>query len=144
STRAQTFFEGEGVARRPVRTVGAVQDITARKHTERQIELMQMSVDRCSTAIYWVNSAAEVTYANDSACRSLGLTREELIGKRVWEFDPEFPPPVWKAAWNQAKRANFVRHETHHQRKDGTLFPVDVIGTYLRFEDEELIFVFVQ
>ena len=144
STRAQTFFVGEGAARHPVRTVGAVQDITARKHTERQIELMQMSVDRCSTAIYWVNSRAEVTYANDSACQSLGLTREQLIGRHVWEFDPDFPPPVWTAAWNRAKQDSFVRVQSRHRRQDGKLFPIDILGTYLRFDDEELIFVFVQ
>ncbi len=144
STRAQTFFVGAGAARHPVRTVGAVQDITARKHTERQIELMQMSVDRCSTAIYWVNSEARVTYANDSACQSLGVTRAELIGRHVWEFDPDFPPEVWRAAWHQAKRDSFVRIQSRHRRKDGDVFPIDILGTYLRFEDEELIFVFVQ
>jgi PAS domain S-box-containing protein len=37
STRAQTFFEGEGPARRPVRTVGAVIDITERKRVDEAI-----------------------------------------------------------------------------------------------------------
>ena len=34
--RSQTFFEGEGDARRPVRTVGAVLDITDRKRAEEE------------------------------------------------------------------------------------------------------------
>jgi len=72
--RSQTFFAGAGAERHPVRTVGAVEDITARKNSEHQIELMQMSVDRCNIAIYWVNSKAQVTYANDHACESLGLS----------------------------------------------------------------------
>jgi two-component system cell cycle sensor histidine kinase/response regulator CckA len=36
STRAQTFFEGEGTERHPTRTIGAVRDITKRKQAEEQ------------------------------------------------------------------------------------------------------------
>jgi len=35
--RSETFFEGEGDARHPVRTVGAMQDITERKHEELEL-----------------------------------------------------------------------------------------------------------
>ncbi|MCZ7401919.1 MAG: PAS domain S-box protein [Candidatus Methanoperedens sp.] len=38
STRSRTHFEGEGSLRRPVRTVGAVADITERKSAEEKIE----------------------------------------------------------------------------------------------------------
>jgi signal transduction histidine kinase len=39
--RSQTFFEGEGDARRPVRTVGAVLDITERRRAEEEHERLQ-------------------------------------------------------------------------------------------------------
>ncbi|MCJ7774910.1 MAG: PAS domain S-box protein [Desulfobulbaceae bacterium] len=38
STRSQTFFAGEGSERHPIRTVGAVQDITERKNTEIKLK----------------------------------------------------------------------------------------------------------
>jgi two-component system, cell cycle sensor histidine kinase and response regulator CckA len=41
STRAQTFFAGEGAARRPVRTVGAVRDITEQKQAEAEQKRLQ-------------------------------------------------------------------------------------------------------
>ena len=37
STRSQTFFEDKGAARHPVRTIGAVWDITERKHAEQAL-----------------------------------------------------------------------------------------------------------
>ena len=37
STRSQTFFEDKGAARHPVRTIGAVWDITERKHSEQAL-----------------------------------------------------------------------------------------------------------
>jgi PAS domain S-box-containing protein len=142
--RSQTFFEGTGAGRHPVRTVGAVEDITARKNAERQIGLMQTSVDRCSTAIYWVNSRAQITYANDRACQSLGLTRKELIGLRVWDIDPNFTPDRWHPLWEQVKRDKSIVVQTQHRRKDGTLFPIEALGTYLQLDEEEIVFVFAQ
>jgi PAS domain S-box-containing protein len=44
SKRSQTFFEGEGNERHPVRTIGAVLDVTARK--EAQAELERLVVER--------------------------------------------------------------------------------------------------
>ena len=34
-------------------------------------------------ALPWMNSDNEFIYVNDSACRTLGYRREELIGKPV-------------------------------------------------------------
>src|SRR5262249_8754455 len=38
SKRAQTFFEGEGNERQPVRTIGAALDVTARKEVQAELE----------------------------------------------------------------------------------------------------------
>jgi PAS domain S-box-containing protein len=41
TTRSQTFFDGEGGARHPIRTVGAVRDITENKRAEEEREKLQ-------------------------------------------------------------------------------------------------------
>jgi PAS domain S-box-containing protein len=41
TARSRTFFEGDGADRRPVRTVGAVRDITSQKQAEREKETLQ-------------------------------------------------------------------------------------------------------
>jgi PAS domain S-box-containing protein len=51
-TRSQTFFEGEGPARRLIRTAGAVLDITGRKRIE---EALSLSVDRFTSAMEAAN-----------------------------------------------------------------------------------------
>jgi signal transduction histidine kinase len=46
TTRAQTFFEGEGAARRAVRTVGAARDITEAKETELERVKLQSQLSQ--------------------------------------------------------------------------------------------------
>jgi len=92
SSRSQTFFSGEGRARRALRTIGAVQDITERRAAERELRFNQTAVQRSNTSIYWITPGGQVTYANEHACQSLGRTRAELIGLHVWDFDPDFSP----------------------------------------------------
>ena len=86
----------------------------------------------------------QIRYGNESACQSLGLTLQELIGRHVWDFDPDFTPETWPETWRELKRAKQLRGETRHRRKDGTVFPVEATGTYVVFEGEEHAFVFTQ
>jgi len=144
STRSQTFFVGEGPARRSLRTIGAVQDITERKKADRQLRLTQASVERSNTAIFWVSASGRVTYANDRACTSLGRTRAELLDMYVWDFDPDFPVARWSAMTGQMRHGQSSVSLTRHRRKDGTVFPVEATGDYVEFDGEPYIFVFAQ
>jgi len=85
-----------------------------------------------------------VLYVNDAACQGLGYTREELVGMHVWEFDPDFPPEAWPPMWEGLRQSKVINIETRHRRKDGTIFPVEVVGNYIYAEGEEYSFVFVQ
>jgi hypothetical protein len=62
STRSQTFFEGQGEGRHPVRTVGTVTDITHRKRYEEELQklasVVEMSNDFIGTATLDGNAAA--------------------------------------------------------------------------------------
>ncbi len=141
--RSQTFFEGEGASRRAVRTMGAVRDITDKKHAERQLLLTQASVDKCSVAIFWIRPTGQVAYANERACLNLGYAPEELIGMHLWDFDPDFPEQRWPRVWEVVKERRSLTNQTRHRRKDGTIFPVEAMGTYLAFEGEEHVVVFI-
>ena len=121
-----------------------VRDITARKQAEHELGLMKTAVEKSSTSFFRLSSRGEVLYVNEHACQSLGYTREELIGRCVWEFDPDFPSEAWGPMWVGLKRDGVVFIESYHQRKDGTLFPVEITGNYICADGEEYSFVFVQ
>jgi PAS domain S-box-containing protein len=124
-------------------TVGAVQDITETKEAQRQLQLTQNSVDKCNLAIYWIDPNGQIAYANECACKSLGLAPQELIGLHIWDFDPDFNADNWPALWHElTERTTCV--ETRHRRKDGTTFPVEAIGSYVMADGLEQAFVFAQ
>jgi len=121
-----------------------VRDITSRKQAEHELGLMKTAVEKSSTSFYRLSAKGEVLYVNDHACHSLGYSREELIGRCVWEFDPDFPPEAWPPMWEGLKKTGAVFIESHHRRKDGTLFPVEITGNYICADGEEYSFAFVQ
>lgn len=122
---------------------GFISDITERKQAESELWLTKFTFDRIKNAIEWINPEGMVLYANDYACQSLGLIREEMIGKYVWEFDPDYSPGKWAGSWEMVKKAGVQSFETRHRRKDGTIFPVEVTANFLNHNGSEYIFAFV-
>ena len=127
----------------PVRMIGTNWDNRAHAQTQKQLWLAHAAINTSRSAFFWLNSAGGVIDVNDAACQSLGYAREELLGKHVWEFDPDFPAEAWGSLWEGLKQTKVVNIETRHQRKDGTTFPVEVVGNIIYAEGEEYSFVFV-
>lgn len=59
------------------------QDITARKQAEDLIRLQAMVLDQIQDRVTVTDLEGRITYANDSQCRSLQRSREDLVGASV-------------------------------------------------------------
>jgi PAS domain S-box-containing protein len=69
--------------------------------------------------------------ANESICRMLGYTRDELIGKDATDIiDPAEAPEIEPAIDSIRNKAEHLR-EWRFRRKDGTTFPADVMATMM-------------
>jgi len=60
------------------------------------------------------------------------------------DIDPDFPPEAWKSAWAKVKAFGSMKLETHHQTKQGRVFPVEVTSNYLEFGGKEYSFAFAR
>lgn len=108
-----------------------------------QLQLAEMTIEKCQTSIFWLDAQGKTVRVNDYACHNLGYSRDELIGLYAWDFDPDFHQEDWPAFWGHLKEHGNHRIESRHQRKDGSIFPIEVIASYMSFGDRELDFVFV-
>ncbi|OIQ84609.1 putative diguanylate cyclase YdaM [mine drainage metagenome] len=108
-----------------------VRDITERKRMEHDLRLAHAAIQDSRNAFFWISPQGQVVYANDHACRNLGYTRAELIGLYVWDFNPDHSSEAQVQGWADIKQNGMMILETRHRRKDGTIFPVEVIKEVL-------------
>ena len=109
----------------------------------KRLELTQAAIDRCEASVFWIAPDGHFTFVNDSACRGLGFTRDELLRLGVSDVDPEHDPDRWRRHWAELKRAGSIELETTHRRRDGTEFPVHVSANYVEFDGAEHNFAYV-
>ena len=127
-----------------VGVLGIYEDVTERKQIEQELWLNKTMLDKCKTAVYRLDPQGKFLYVNDYACKSLGYTREELIGLYPWDIDPDFPESIWPDCWQQLLSEHIVNIESRHQRKDGSIFNIDITGHYINYQGTEFSFTFVQ
>jgi PAS domain S-box-containing protein len=103
----------------------------------RQLQFTQFAVDNAVVPIYWVDSEGRFLYVNEAAGTSLGYSKEELLSMRVVDIDPNLSADGWGAIWRELKKQKSFQVEVFHQRKDGSIFPVEISCNYLEFQGRE-------
>ena len=111
---------------------------------EEAMLFFRYAVEHTQDATYWVSSDGSILYANKAACESLGYTHEEFVSMMVPDIDPDFPREAWPEHWREMKESGTLTFEAHHQAKDGRVFPVEILSTFLEFEGEEYIWAYVR
>ncbi len=121
--------------------LGVVTDITELKRAEERLELTQFSVDNAADAVFWIGEEAQFLYVNQTACRLLAYSGEELLTMTFYDIDHNYPLEVWHTHWKTTQRSP-VTVESYFRSKDNQTFPVEVTFTYLEFGDKAYNLVF--
>ena len=104
----------------PLYFVAQLEDLTERKRAEEALLRFQFSMEHAPEGVFFMTRDAGFSYVNEQACRSLGYTRDELLGLKLWDIDPVFPKEQWEEIMQS--RIGTVHTETLHRRKDGVIF----------------------
>jgi PAS domain S-box-containing protein len=112
-------------------------EIAERKRVEKVLRFTQFSVDNAGDAAFWMGPDAKFIYVNDTACSSLGYSREELLSMTVPDIDPNFPAAAWPEHWQEVKRRGSFIVESQHRTREGRVFPVEITVNYVEFEGKE-------
>lgn len=119
--------------KRPQYFFAIIQDITDRMIAEEQLQLLKYSIDTAPDGSYWMDSQGKFVYVNDSGCKILGYTQEELLTMSVFNVNPKVTPERWKQVWQLIKENHHFISQTVHRRKDGSEFPVEITSAYVKF-----------
>ncbi|MCE5180628.1 MAG: PAS domain S-box protein [Betaproteobacteria bacterium] len=139
--QAEVEFDNDG---RPVRMHGTVQDISERKQMEMALreseERFRILVQQAADAFFLTSLQGRFIDVNRQACDSLGYSREELLTMSVLDVDVGFTAEQAAELWEGIAPGSSVSFEGRHRRKDGTTFPVEVVGSIIEIGDKPYIF----
>lgn len=133
-----TKGEVEGSKPGLVERIEAVsQDITDRKRAEetlREREMMFSAVAyQIPDSLFLIDIEdrevpGRIVYANDSAALAHGMDLEDILGRSISELDAPMTAAESGERLERLRRGETVRFVGEHVRKDGTVFPVEVVA----------------
>ncbi|MBC6365811.1 PAS domain S-box protein [Algoriphagus sp. AK58] len=112
-----------------IRLYGGFQDIDHRKQAELAKNRFQETLENSLNEIYMFDAETLLfTYVNKGAILNLGYTLDELLKLTPLDLKPEFTEQTFGQLVSPLKRneKDKVIFFTHHKRKDGSLYPVEV------------------
>ncbi len=81
--------------------------------------------------VWLMDESGRVLEANETACKMLGYTREEMVGLSIREIDATESAEETRTRIGKIIREGSGRFEVVHRRKDGSLLQVEVSTTFL-------------
>ncbi len=121
-----------------------INDITERKRVEAglaesEIRLRSL-LDGAADGFFLLDERRRFVDVNQEACRSLGYSRQELLGMTLEEVAPNVQTDEFETkVWEELERGRKLTIESVHRRKDGSMFPVEVSTIMLEAGGKKLI-----
>ncbi|MBA4136003.1 MAG: hypothetical protein C0518_01650 [Opitutus sp.] len=130
-------------AGRPVRLIGAMQDVTERERAVRAVRdsearyraLMESSGD----GILLIDTVGRIRSANPAAERMHGYSPGEMLGCDIRRLDSPESDRLALERIGRVLAGETLTFEVDHMRKDGSLFPVEVIAKTVMVGGESFI-----
>ena len=113
------------------------EDVTLLRQAQAALQLTQFSVDHAVEGFLWIGSDARFFHVNDSICRMLEYTREELTAMTLHDIDANFPPESWRAHWEELKQKGSLTFESKYWSRTGRVLDTEVTVNYLLYEGKE-------
>jgi PAS domain S-box-containing protein len=106
--------------------------------------LLSKALNHTREAFFLIDKDSQFQYVNDESCRILGYSRDELLTLRVSDIDPGFPVETWEELWKRLIVSQSMTFVSHHQRKDGHCFPVEINANYFEYSGQEYVLALVR
>ena len=104
---------------------------------KRSLELARFTIQCSADAIIFHDCHGIILKANDSACKQLGYTEDELIGLTIQDIDPDSNKRTWAKFWKELRKEKNISFEASNQTRDRSHFPVEVTANFVEIDGLE-------
>lgn len=128
------------------RSLLQAREALAERHgREQALRLSQFSIDHSTVGILWINWDSHVRYANHAAEGMLGYAEGQLLDRPLRDFEPNLDMDRWLELWRRVRAGNGGAEQFESQCRcaDGSVLPVDLSLSFLRFRDAEYLVMFL-
>lgn len=117
------------------------EEIEERRQAENCLALKHFALDHVRDAAYLKGEDSQIIYVNDAYCRMSGYSRQELLGMRVTDLDPEWLNDISQDCWQRMRELGRIVREHQCRTKDGHLCPVELIANYFEYDGAGYVLV---
>ncbi len=110
---------------------------------ENLVKIWKSSFNLSNQAIYWLDIEGNLLFANKKALESLGYTLDELQNLKLWNVDAnvntkeKYLKALERFKNEEIDLSNII--QTIHKKKDGELFPVEVVSSFEQIDGKEYV-----
>jgi PAS domain S-box-containing protein len=110
-------------------------NIGNRHEIQRHLEILGTALNNSNDAVFVINDALRFVFVNETACRSLGYSREELLTMGPTDIDPDITYEAARKLMTSIANNDLPpKFETRHRTKDGRIYPVEIGGAVFKYD----------
>ncbi len=106
--------------------VGYIRDISERKQAAEALQLRAQLLNNASDSIIAVDLDGNIIYANDTACRIHGYTKEEMLEIHLRDTVAPEQANLINGRIKKTIDEGHITFDSEHMCRDGSVFPVEV------------------
>lgn len=119
-------------------------DVSELRESMKRYSMLVYALDQIPSSLYLVGDNARICHVNSEACRELGYTRIELLGKDILSIFPNLPQGEWTRFRHDLQSRNPATDRSTHRRRDGSVFPVETRSIPFAFDGEDYVLFVAQ
>ena len=122
----------------------SIKDVTQSRQQLLRLQREGQALNYAGELVFWVSRDGRLASANETACQQLGYSSAEISNLTLNELDTGFNPEAWQVLWSRLRRGELVEHEGTITRRNGAVFPAEVLMRYYSDGFESLACVFMR
>jgi diguanylate cyclase (GGDEF)-like protein/PAS domain S-box-containing protein len=125
--------------------VSIARDVTERLRAQEELVRFRAALETSAEIILLIDlETLRYIDANETACRVLGYSREELIGMSLLEVNSNMSEPDLRRRFQECvdlgpDHVAIESEGRYARRRDGSIFPIEITRRYLRIGERDII-----